>query len=110
VLVYLGVLAMLPPVETQEAPQWFSHGGDCINRKAVTTIFTATNKIGTDQRFSRFTTNDAANLSHQRVRHTLTSSNACHTGSTSDLVAGGATISASEGATKAAEASGSSGA
>ena len=25
----LGVLAMVPSVEPQEAPQWFSHGGDC---------------------------------------------------------------------------------
>src|SRR5215211_1623108 len=25
----LGVLAILPPMESQEAPQWSSHGGDC---------------------------------------------------------------------------------
>jgi hypothetical protein len=29
VLVCLRVLAILPPVESQEAPQWSSHGGDC---------------------------------------------------------------------------------
>jgi hypothetical protein len=29
VLVCLGVLAMVPPVESQAAPQGFSHGGDC---------------------------------------------------------------------------------
>jgi hypothetical protein len=58
------------------------------------------------QRFSRFTTSDAANRHHHgRDRHTVTSTNACHTGTTSasTLVAGTA-----GGSGAAAEATGGS--